>query len=68
MFETTLTYIESWENEFRDKKYVISTFVEPSRLILIRGTNLNLGNIKKGDQVKAIIDYKSNKLYVSEIK
>lgn len=68
MFEAELIYAESWTNEFKGKEYVISTFVEPKRLILLRGTNLKIDGLEKGDQVKAIISYKQNKLYVEEIK
>lgn len=37
-----LIFLDSFETEFKDTKYLISRFVDPSSLTIITGTNLNL--------------------------
>lgn len=37
-----LIFLDSFESEFKDTKYLISRFVDPTSLTIITGTNLNL--------------------------
>lgn len=41
-----LIFLDCYETEFKDKKYVIYRFIEPHSFVVITGTNLNLSFVQ----------------------
>ena len=69
MFYKDLLLVDKFESDFKEKHYVIFTFVDPTNLSIIRGTNLNIDFEKlKNTTVKCLIGLKSSKLVVTEVK
>lgn len=64
-----LVFMESFESNFKDKKYVISSFIEPKTLLVLNGSNLKTEKpLIKGELYDCKIDLKGGKLKVISVE
>lgn len=67
MLERNLLYLESFNSEFKGKKYKISRFVDVQTLQMFSGTNLK-NELVKGNVYKCMLEPKSTKLTVASVE
>ena len=68
MFTMELLFVDSFISDFKGRQYEIFTFVDPTSLSIIRGTNIINGTLEKGKIYKCTIGYKNNRLIVESVK
>lgn len=44
--EIKLIFLDSFESEFKEQKYLISRFLDPKTMTILSGTNLNLSFVQ----------------------
>lgn len=68
MLERTLLFVETFDSEFKGRKYVISKFLDTDNLTFINGTNLSVKGLERGKAYKCVIEPKGNKLVVTDVE
>lgn len=67
MFTLELLFLESRENEFKGKKYMLSTFIDTQSLTIIYGVDINL-KLVEGTKYKCVVNLRGNKFRVVDVK
>lgn len=67
MLKKRLIFLESFESDFKGKKYVISRFVDVDTFTIFSGSNLNKDDLKVGSYYVCNLELKGSKLIVSSI-
>lgn len=68
MFKRELAFVESFISDFKGRQYEIFTFIDPTSLSVIRGSNLINGTLEKGKIYQCTLGWKNNKLTVESVK
>ena len=63
-----LLFLDEFKSNFKDKDYVISSFIDPNSLVVISGSNLSHEKpFVKGELYECEITLKANKLKVVKV-
>ena len=64
--EMKLLFLDTFESEFKGKKYCVYRFLDPTSLNVISGTDLNLSFVQY-QIYKCKLEWRNNKLKVIEV-